>query len=242
MTFRGVTQADAHSDWRWGLVATDAQMTKPRYSALQRGADAELTFCVNAGEPLFLVVMGTPSEQQHILWDQAYETIPRYPYLVAFEGAWPTGFEGGMPGACAKGSRWANGGGCVVGNLPTTVYVGPFAQVLGGTVSGNARIEDHAVITSGTVSGGTVGGLTILSDAFTVSGGTARASFYPLGFFESGQSISGSTTLYGDIEFRGQGYARTSGTCSGFVDSATCVPGGTSVNDVTLPGPYAWRD
>ena len=242
VTFRGVTQADADSDWRWGLVATDAGMTKPRYSALKRGADAELTFCVNAGEPLFLVVMGTPSEQKHILWDQAFETIPRYPYMVAFEGAWPTGYEGGMPGACAKGSRWANGGGCVVGSPPSTVYVGPFAQILGGTVSGNARIEDHAVITSGTVSGGTVGGLTILSDSFSVNGATARASFYPLGFFESGQTISGSTILYGDIEFRGQNYSRTSGTCSGFVDSATCVPGGTTVNDVTIAGPYAWRN
>ncbi len=41
-----------------------------------------------------------------------------------------------------------------------------------------------------------------------MSGGEARASFYPLGFFENGQSISGSTILYGDIEFRGQDYAR----------------------------------
>jgi hypothetical protein len=242
VTFRGVVQAEASSDWRWGLVATNEGLTKSRYSALQRGSDGELSFCVNDGEPLWLVVMGTPSEQQHILWDQAYESIYRYPYLIALEGAWPAGFRNGMQEACALGTRWANGGGCVVGSPPTTVYVGPHARILGGTVSGSARIEDHAVITSGTVSGGTVGGLSILSNGFSVSGGQARASFYPLGFFEGNQGISGSTILYGDIEFRGQGYARSSGTCSGFVDSGTCIPGGAGVNDVTVAGPYSWRD
>ena len=241
VTFRGVVQAEAKPDFRWALVATDSGITKSRYSTLERGTDGELSFCINAGEPLFLVVMATPTEQQHIVWDQAYPTIYRYPYMVAFEGAWPAGYQGGKQDACTTGSRWANGGGCVVGTPPSTVYVGPYAQILGGTVSGNARIEDHAVITAGTVSAGTVGGLSILMNGFSVSGGEARASFYPLGFFEGAQGISGSTLLYGDIEFRGQGYSRASGACSGFVDTATCVPGGTSVTDVTVAGPYAWR-
>ncbi len=92
VTFRGVTQSGADSDWRWGLVATDASLTKSRYSALERGSDAELTFCVNEGEPLFLVVMATPSVQQHIVWDQAYPSIYRYPYMIALEGAWPDGY------------------------------------------------------------------------------------------------------------------------------------------------------
>jgi hypothetical protein len=242
VTFRGVAQADARTDFRWSLVATDAGLTKSRYGSLQHGTDGELSFCVNPGEPLFLVVMATPSEQQHVYWDQPYPTIYRYPYMVAFDGAWPAGFQNGTQDACAKGTRWANGGGCVVGNPPSTVYVGPYAQILGGSVSGNARIEDHAVITAGTVADGTVGGLSILMNGFSVTGAEARASFYPLGFFEGSQSISGSTLLYGDIEFRGQGYSRTSGACSGYVDSMTCVPGGTSVNDMTAPAPYTWRD
>jgi len=242
VTFRGVTQMDASSDFRWALVATDANITKSRYSALQHGTDGELSFCVNAGEPLWLVVMATPSVQQHVVWDQAYESVYRYPWMVAFDGAWPAGFQGGKQDACAMGSRWANGGGCVVGSPPSTVYVGPYAQVLGGTVSGDARIEDHAIVTSGTVSAGTLGGLGILSNGFSITGGTARTSFYPLGFFEPMQSISGTTALYGDVEFRGQGYARSSGTCSGFVDSMTCVPGGTTVSDVTVAGPYTWRN
>ncbi len=65
--FRGVTQAAANSDWRWGLVATDSALTKSRYSALQSGSDAELSFCVGTGESVWLVVMGTPSVQQHIV-------------------------------------------------------------------------------------------------------------------------------------------------------------------------------
>jgi hypothetical protein len=68
VTFHGVTGAPASPDWRWGLVATDAGITKARYSAMQKGADAALTFCVNAGESLFLVVTATPSTQQTIVW------------------------------------------------------------------------------------------------------------------------------------------------------------------------------
>jgi hypothetical protein len=45
------------SDWRWGLVALDASGSKPRYSALQHGSDADLTFCVGpADAQLYLVV------------------------------------------------------------------------------------------------------------------------------------------------------------------------------------------
>ncbi|SEU18065.1 hypothetical protein SAMN05443639_10933 [Stigmatella erecta] len=44
VTFRGVTQGGADSDWRWGLVATDSAITTPRYSTLQRGSDASLEF------------------------------------------------------------------------------------------------------------------------------------------------------------------------------------------------------
>src|SRR5262249_25127019 len=81
VTFRGVTQSAASSDWRWGLVATDSAITKPRYSALQRGSDGQLNFCVNAGESLWLIVVGTPSVQSKIVWDQLYPSIYRFPYM-----------------------------------------------------------------------------------------------------------------------------------------------------------------
>lgn len=238
VTFRGVSQSKASADFRWGLVATDGAITTPRYSPLQRGTDGQLTLCVNSGEALFLVVMGTPSVFQQIVWDQPYGSIYRYPYMVQLANAWPDGFQGGAPAACPSGTtRIQNGGGCGPATLPSSVYVGPYAQILGGTVSGNARIEDHARVLSGSVSSGTVGGLTLLSGFNVATSGTVRTSFYPLGFFESGQGLSGSASLVGDVEFRGQGYNRSSGTCSGFVDSQTCE----DAAEVTLAPPYQWR-
>ena len=240
VSFRGVTQTGADSDWRWALVATDSAITTPRYSALQKGADGSLTFCVNAGEALFLVVMATPSVQKQIVWDQLYDTIYRYPWMVQLSNAWPDGFKGGMQDACEKGTRFSNGGGCVVGTVPTTVYVGPYAAVLGGTVSGTARIDDHAVVTAGTVSGGTVTGLSILSNGFSVSGSAKVATtFMPLGFFEAAQSVAGTAQLIGDVEYRGQGFSETSGSYYGFVDST--IKPATNTSDVTTPAPYAWR-
>jgi hypothetical protein len=73
--------------------------------------------------------------------------------------------------------------------------------------------------------------------AFDISSGEARTTFYPLGYFEGNQGLSGGT-LVGDVEYRGAGLSRTSGTCSGFVDQATCVAPG---DDVTPPPPYVWR-
>ena len=248
VTFRGVAQSGASSDWRWGLVATNSGLTTSRYSALQKGSDGQLSFCVGSGEALWLVVMGTPSVQQQISWDQAYTSIYRYPYMVQLDGAWPEGFRGGMPDACPSGtSRVGNGGGCGPSGLPSTVYVGPYAAILGGTVSGNARIEDHATVVSGTVSGGTVGALSLIgsksppynSNTFSISGSaTAKTTFYALGFFESGQSLSGSATLYGDVEFRGQGFSISSGSYSGIVSSTEHTAVGS---EVTTAPPYTWR-
>jgi hypothetical protein len=249
VTFRGVIQSGANADFRWGLVATDAGITTPRYSQLQHGTDGALSFCVKPGESLFLVVMATPSVQQTILWDQAYPSIYRYPYMVELGGAWPSGYPGGQQAACPSGlSRVANGGGCGPSTLPASVYVGPFATVLAGaTVSGTARIEDHATVVNGTVSGGTVGALTLVgsttapynANPFSISGSAkAQSTFYPLGFFESGQSISGTAWLFGDIEFRGQGFSESSGSFYGYVDNTIASE---TINDITGPPPYTWR-
>ncbi|MGC4091200.1 MAG: MXAN_6577-like cysteine-rich protein [Polyangiaceae bacterium] len=235
VTFRGVTSAVSSPDWRWGLVATDSGITTARYSALQKGSDASLTFCVKSGESLFLVVTATPSAWYNIVWDQPYNTVPRYPYMFSLAGAWPEGFQNGAKDACPSNlTRASNGGGCAPSG--TSAYVGPYATVLGGTVGSSARIEDHAIVASGTVSGGTVTAMSIIS-GFNMSSGTAKTTFYPLGFFETGQGLSGAT-LVGDVEYRGGGYNRSSGTCSGFVDSATCVAPGT---DATPVAPYTWR-
>jgi hypothetical protein len=240
VSFRGVVQAGANTDFRWGLVATDAAITKPRYSALQHGTDGELTFCVNAGESVFLVVTATPSSMQQIVWDQLYPSIYRYPYLVALTNAWPDGYQGGTQAACPAGTqRVQNGGGCGPTSLPATVYVGPFAQVLGGSVSGNARIDEHAIVLGGTVSGGTVTGLSIVKSGMTVSSGTENLGWpYAAGWFESPQVLAGATLL-GDLEYRGANLSKTSGAYCGFVDDS--VNSNCTGADVTTPPPYTWR-
>jgi uncharacterized repeat protein (TIGR02543 family) len=238
VTFRGVT--GGNNGWRWGLVATDSGITTARYSAVQPGTDGQLTFCVNSGESLWLVVVGAPTAHETIVWDQMYNTVHRQPWMVELQGAWPEGWQGGTQAACASGlTRHANGGGCAPSSLSSSVFVGPYAQVVGGSVSGSARIDDHATIVSGTVSGGTVAGLTVLSDSFTVSGGTVATTFYPMGFFESGQSVSGTAQVIGDVEYRGQGLNKSSGAYYGFVDSSTAAAGNTT--DVSPAPPYAWR-
>ena len=235
VTFRGVTSSPSSPDWRWGLVATDSGITKARYSVLQKGSDGALTFCVNAGESLFLVVAGTPSAWYNIVWDQAYNTVPRYPYMIQLAGAWPEGFQNGTQDACPSGTvRVANGGGCGPSGLASSVYVGPYALVTGTGVTGTARIQDHAQVIGGKVSGGTVGALTLLGNAFTVSGTSqAMTTFYPLDFFE-GRNLTGGG-LIGDVELRAD---HSTGTCSGFVDATTCVAPGT---DATPVPPYTWR-
>ena len=66
-----------------------------------------------------------------------------------------------------------------------------------------------------------------------------QTTFYPPGFFETGQGLSGSARLFGDVEYRGAGLNKSSNTFYGFVDSAT--NGVASVTDVTVAPPYTWR-
>ncbi|MEP7048932.1 MAG: DUF6055 domain-containing protein [Pseudomonadota bacterium] len=243
VTFRGVVQTAANSDWRWGLVATDAAVTTPRYSAIQRGSDAALDFCVSAGEALFLVVVATPSTQQHINWDQLYPTVYRYPYLVQLSNAQPDGYQENAPNRSANGKRWGNGNGWVASGATVAAgaYVGPYAAVLGGSVAAGARIEDHALVLGGTVAGGTVGGLTVMSSGFTVSEGAKVSVAWPYspGWFEKPQSVSGTAQLLGDIELRGANFSEMSGAYCGFVDNT--IGSNCSGADVTTPAPYAWR-
>ena len=247
--FRGINQTGSDADFRWGLVATNTQYTSARYSAMQKGLDADLTFKVNAGEPLFLVVTATPSVFKTVVWDQAYETIWRYPYMVELANAWPQGFQNGQRDACPSGTvRFANGGGCAPTSTPASVYVGPYATILpGGRASGTARIEDQAIIANGSVTGGTVGGLSVIGEsggqwgnnAFTVSGSAqVRTVFYPLGFFEANQGASGTLNLHGDVEYRGTGLNLSSGNRSGFVDSSSSVGSASDVNTKTT---LTWR-
>ncbi|AUX44353.1 uncharacterized protein SOCE26_058170 [Sorangium cellulosum] len=252
VVFRGVTQDGANSGWRWGLVATDAELTEARYSPLQRGADGELSFCVSPGENVYLVVVATPTEYQKLVWTNpsdgpAYPSIHRYPYMVEVDGAWPAGFEGGQIEACPSGTaRHTNGGGCAPPGTPSSVYVGPYARILGGEVSGDVHVEDHATIVNGTISGGRIGALSLVGQGgagvqargFNVSGSAlVQTTFYPLGWFGTGQSVSGTAHLLGDVEFVSSSKSRNS--FYGFVPDDWS--GVSSATEVTVAPPYTWR-
>lgn len=252
VSFRGVTQAGARSGWRWGLVATNPELTEARYSPLQAGSEGELRFCVTPGEHLYLVVVATPTEYQKIVWSNPsdgtpYPAIHRYPYLVQLDGAWPAGFRDGALEECPAGTeRHAHGGGCAPPGTPASVYVGPYAKILGGTVTGDARIEDHATIIQGTVSGGRIGALSLIGQAgpgipsrgFDVSGAAVvQATFYPLGWFGAGLSASGTAHLIGDLELY---TSKSSNGWYGLVDDGWS--GVASIEEVTIAPPYAWPD
>jgi hypothetical protein len=97
------------------------------------------------------------------------------------------------------------------------------------------------------VSGGTVGALTLLGVAsnpqhgasgFAVSGSAkVKSTFYPMGWFGSGQSATGTTNLLGDLEFVST--TKSNNYFYGFVDDSWA--GVTSVTEVTAPPPYTWR-
>ncbi|UPT55336.1 Svx/AvrXca family virulence/avirulence protein [Dickeya zeae] len=214
-----LTQPD--SDWRWALVAIDAA-GKSRYSALQRGAAAQISnFAVKSNDKgLYLVVMGTPSQMHQITWDQAYYSLYRYPWTVDLTNAWAEGSQPNAPTPTARGRRHSNGGGWVANGaqVASTAYVGPYARVIGGKVLDYARIEDHATVLSGTVSGNArVGGLTVVQgDTVIKDNAQVNTVFKGPGAFERGVVVSGSAQLRGDAEIRGVSVSQ--GVFYGFID------------------------
>ena len=136
--------------------------------------------------------------------------------------------------------------GCATASTPDSVYVGPYAKVLGGNVTGNARIEDQATVINGSVSGGTVGALSLIGVAGNPHHGSAsfnvrdsavvQSTFYPMGWFGNGASASGTARMLGDLEVYS---SKSNNIFYGLVDDNW---GGVSyVDEVTIKPPYFWR-
>lgn len=269
VTFRGVLQDQAantqfgsyanqpssiappSSDWRWGLVAADSTGTHARYSALQSGSDGTLSFVINPNDAqIWLMVMATPQASNSVIWDQMYYSLYRYPWMVQLDNAVPEGFQAGDRPSTG-GQLWPNGGGWVasVAHVDPTVYVGPQASVLGGTVTGQARIEDHAVVVNAMVGdNAVVRGISVLAGGITVSGNAqVNTTFQPPGTYEPLQVLTGSAQLIGDVELRGVGLNVSQGVFYGFVDAPTSqdVNQGSlrtaPVPEVTAAPAYVWR-
>jgi len=169
--------------------------------------------------------------------------------MVEVQGAWPEGFINAQTAPCPSGtSRHSNGGGCAPASTPLSVYVGPYAKVLGGRVDGNARIEDQALIVNGDVSGNAiVGALTTLGVQGNPHHGPAQfnakdqakilSTFSPMGWFGNNLTASGSSTYIGDLEAYS---SKSSNVHFGLVDDNT--QGLNTSSDVTVKPPYRWRE
>ena len=201
------TIPDPTSGWRWGVVTVDST-GRPHYSAIQKEATGTLTVPVSPdNQGYYLVVLGAPAEHKlHVtgIWEsQPYYSVYRYPYTVDLEGATPDALPR------TDGQVWPNGGGWVsnAASVEPTVYVGPQAQVLGGTISDHVRIEDQAVVRSGTISGNAVikGVTAIASEAdggeIVVEGDVVVDSVLEeIGTYATDIHLSGTTQLHGYAE------------------------------------------
>jgi hypothetical protein len=232
------------SDWRWGIVAVGAD-GKSRYSPLQRGARGAASIDIRGDDSgLYLVVMATPSQMHQVRWDQPYYSLYRYPWMVQFDGAMPD-----APAPIAGGHRHPNGGGWVGPNaaVAASAYVGPYARVISGTVSGKARVQDHAVVMdrAQVLDDGVVAGLTVLRGDTIVRGHARVAtSMLGIGEYEKGIILSGTAQNIGDVEQRGGSFDK--GIYYGFVDqeAATDPKRGSTltapVPEVTARPPRRW--
>ncbi|MPT48648.1 MAG: avirulence protein [Sphingobium sp.] len=237
------------SDWRWGVVSVGADGSS-RYSALQTGARGDVTVDVRPDDSAhYLMVMGTPSKMHQIRWDQPYYSIYRYPWMVELRNALPEGFQPNAPAPIAGAHRHPNGGGWVgpQAQVAPSAFVGPYARVEGGTVSDQARIEDHAVVLSGEVRDQAVVGALSVIRGNTIVKDRARVmtSFLGIGEYEKGIVLSGDTQLIGDAEERGA--SLSGGVYYGFVDAETAADPKRGANlsapvpEVTALARYKWK-
>jgi hypothetical protein len=233
------TVPPANSDWRWGLVAIDVD-GNTRKSPLQSGASASLTFNVEPDDQgLYMTVVGTPTAQQSILGEQVYYSIYRYPWMVQLENAYPDGYQPGFQRLNPPGSVWPNGGGWVASGVTpdSTVYIGPHAAVMGGSVTQNAVITDNAVVWNGSVSGNaTIGGLTQWNNNLSASGNAVIKTVKDVQTLlsPSGTSFSGTVEFLGDVE-EYVSPSPTSGVFYGFMPEAYATQNQYGANFTTPP-------
>jgi hypothetical protein len=162
--FKGHTEANAHTGWRYGFAAARADGTLSRYSPTYSENTGEINFRLEGDETrLFLVVMGAPFDEittntTNDTW-QGYPKHFRFPYELNISGAKPEGFqapENFRAQLKIDGHLHPNGGGWVQNsaNVANSVYVGPTAIVLGNAnISGQVRIENTAIVRHATLSG-----------------------------------------------------------------------------------------
>lgn len=182
VNFRGLPDSARGADWRASFIVI-SDTGAERYSTLWSNGVNSVTLAANENK-VYLSVAGAPAVfhtaapsagfgGDHDESIYPYRSTPskaRFPYELQVTGANPKQRDNGAPTGLVQHS---NGLGYRASNVsvPTSVYIGPNARVLGGSVSGTARIEDYALVT-----GGTVNGSAVISGHAWVRGGTVTGN------------------------------------------------------------------
>ena len=162
--FKGHTEVNAHSGWRYGFVAANADGTVSRYSPVYANETSETGFALEGNEAfLYFVVMGAPSDEittsvANDTW-KGYPKHFRFPYEFSVSGAVPEGFQAAADfrqQLKSNGHLHSNGGGWVqnTASVANSVFVAPHAMVLGNSVlTGNVRVLNTALVKNATIGG-----------------------------------------------------------------------------------------
>ncbi|MBI1226587.1 MAG: T9SS type A sorting domain-containing protein [Bacteroidetes bacterium] len=200
--FKGHTEANTHTGWRYGFVVANANGTVSRYSPTYSANTDEIAFHLQGNETkMFLVVMGAPNDgittnTSNDTW-HGYPKHFRFPYEVNISGAVPEGYQ---PAANFRtpfrtnGHLHSNGGGWVKNSatVASSVYVGPTAMVLGNAnISGTVRIEGTSIVRNATMSGN----VRILGNAVVDGGNYSQNAKVQGNAFVVNATMSGSALV-----------------------------------------------
>lgn len=161
--FKGHTETNNHTAWRYGFAAATSDGLISRYSDTYSDNTGEVSFQLEGTETdLYLIVMGTSKDVVTTSTSRdTYKGYPkhyRFPYELSIEGAVPEGFQDPSLFRTQlknSGSTHSNGGGWVANTatVANSVYVSKRAVVTGNSnISGNVRIENTAVVKDATLS------------------------------------------------------------------------------------------
>ena len=235
--FKGHTEVNTvQAGWRYGFVTTKADGTVSRYSPMSTG-EGEASFTLDAATEanIYLVVYSAPKTHINYNMDVGYPKQRRYPYELKIANAVPEGYQAAADFRKflkTNGKIHTNGGGWISNNasVASTVYVGPYAIVKGGTLTGNVRVEDFATVEGGNISGSAIiTGNSYVYNA-TISG---NAVVEGNGWMEGG-SVTNTANLKGNAMCWGATYSGTV-VVGGDAEVPSCAAG------VYMQAPY-WRN
>jgi carbonic anhydrase/acetyltransferase-like protein (isoleucine patch superfamily) len=196
--FKGHSEVNTHTGWRYGFVAVKSTGLVSRYGDMASADSSIIQFSLASGETqLYFIVMGAPKDAittntTNDTW-HGYPKKFRFPYDLNISGGVPEGFQTSAnfrKQLKTNGAIHANGGGFVqnTATVASTVYVGPYAMVLGNSkVSGTVRIDNTALVQNSTLSGSAI----VQDNAFVIDGSVLSANA-----LVKGQAYVDKCTIY----------------------------------------------